>query len=225
VARQTPPDEARRSNGRRGTLNEKRWEEILRAAAEEFHENGYKAARLQDIGRRVGLLTGSLYYYIDSKEDLLFALVESAHRKGLEIVTEDRDSAQSDAPARLRAFIERHVALQFETTSDAVAVVGRDRSYLSPEHRKQVDGMRRELHRFVLGIIEQGIAEGSFRPDVDPVTVTSTVFATLNSTRDWLRDQDLATVTSWYVDLFLRGLGTAPAASTIRPAVAGAATP
>jgi AcrR family transcriptional regulator len=213
VARQTAPDEARRSSGRRGTLNEKRWEEILRAAAEEFHQNGFKAARLQDIGQRVGLLTGSLYYSIDSKEDLLFALVESAHRKGLEIITEEREAARADAPARLRAFIERHVALQFETTADAVAVVGRDRSYLSPEHRAQVDAMRRELQRFVVGIVEQGMTEGNFRADLDPATVASTLFATLNSTRDWLRNESHTEITRWYVDLFLGGLcrGTTPA--------------
>jgi AcrR family transcriptional regulator len=208
VARQTTPDDDRRSSGRRGTLNEQRWLEILDAAAEEFYENGYKAARLQDIGRRVGLLTGSLYYYIDSKEDLLFALVETAHRKGLAIITEDEASAGSDAPTRLRKFIERHASLQLESRADAVAVVERDRLHLSAEHQAQVDGMRRKLQRFVVGIVEQGITEGSFHTDADPNVVASTMFATLNSTSDWVRDhRQLPAVVDWYVQLFLAGLG------------------
>jgi AcrR family transcriptional regulator len=213
VARQSTPDDARRSNGRRGTLNEQRWLEILSAAALEFYENGYKAARLQDIGRRVGLLTGSLYYYIDSKEDLLFALVDAAHRKGLAIITEDEASAASDAPTRLRNFIERHARLQLDSRADAVAVVERDRLHLSPEHRRQVDAMRRRLHRFVAGIIEQGITEGAFDAGVDPNIAASTLFATLNSTSDWVRDRaQLPEVTDWYVRLFLSGLGASASA-------------
>ena len=83
---------------RQGTSHEARWDEILQAAAEEFYERGFRGARLQDIAARVGLLTGSLYYYIGSKEDLLFALVQSTHRLGLETSIEDADTAASDAP-------------------------------------------------------------------------------------------------------------------------------
>jgi AcrR family transcriptional regulator len=207
VARHSTSEDAQRSGGRRGTLNEQRWLEILSAAAEEFYENGYKAARLQDIGRRVGLLTGSLYYYIDSKEDLLFALVETAHRKGLALITEDEASAGSDAPTRLRDFIARHVRLQLESGADVVAVVERDRRHLSTEHRAQVDAMRRKLHRFVVGVLEQGIAEGYFDPTIDPSVVATTLFLTLNSTSDWMRDMSkLPEITDWYVHLFLNGL-------------------
>ena len=49
---------------REGTLNEKRWSEILRAAAEVFSEKGYEATTINDIASRVGLLKGSLYYYM-----------------------------------------------------------------------------------------------------------------------------------------------------------------
>jgi len=205
VARHAATDE-RRSSGRRGTLNEERWEEILRAAAEEFYENGYKAARLQDIGRRVGLLTGSLYYYIDSKEDLLFALVDTAHQKGLAITDEPGDSATGDAPTRLRAFIERSVALHLETRADSVTVVERDRVFLSTEHRRQVDDMRRTIHRFVVGIIEQGIADGDFDPSIDPRIAANTLFATLNATRDWVRESQLPHLSEWYLRLFLKGM-------------------
>ena len=69
---------AERSKDEAGIRNEERWDEILRAAGSEFNDRGYHASRLQDIAARVGLLSGSLYYYIDSKEDLLFSLAESS---------------------------------------------------------------------------------------------------------------------------------------------------
>jgi AcrR family transcriptional regulator len=220
VARQAAADGSIRSSSRRGTSNEQRWEEILAAAAEEFYENGYKAARLQDIAHRVGLLTGSLYYYIDSKEDLLFALVDSAHRKGLAI-TEEGDTADDDAPRRLRAFVERHVRLQLESRADSITVVERDRIHLSPEHRAQVDTMRRTLHRAVIDIIDQGIAEGSFDPSIDPAMAASTLFATLNSTREWARGRELSEIADWYSRLFVNGLAPAGTREPARPARAG----
>ena len=49
---------------------------IVDAAAKIFREKGYKEATLEDIADEVGILKGSLYYYIDKKEDLLYAVVE-----------------------------------------------------------------------------------------------------------------------------------------------------
>ena len=148
---------------RRGVLNQARWEQILQAAANEFYEKGFKAARLQDIANRVGLLTGSLYYYIESKENLLFALVDTAFREGLEATAEDAATRSGGAPLRLRTFIERQMSVLESTQSASVVVVERDRKYLSPEHRAQVDAMRCQLRNHVGGIIAEGIAQRRLR--------------------------------------------------------------
>ena len=48
----------------RGTLNDRRWQEVLDAAAALFEAKGYQATTLQDVASRVQLLAPSLYYYI-----------------------------------------------------------------------------------------------------------------------------------------------------------------
>jgi AcrR family transcriptional regulator len=48
-----------------------------------FYAKGYDAASLQDIADRLGMLKGSLYYYIQSKEDLLYDVIKAAHEEGL----------------------------------------------------------------------------------------------------------------------------------------------
>ena len=63
---------------------EERWAELLEAATEVFAEKGYDAASLQDIAERVGILKGSIYYYIDSKADLLAHLLQDVHTSGLQ---------------------------------------------------------------------------------------------------------------------------------------------
>ena len=81
------PDEERVQP--RGTRNEKRWAEVLDAAEQVFLERGYQAASLKEIATRVGMLKGSLYYYIDTKEDLLFEIVRRAHQSGLEFIARE----------------------------------------------------------------------------------------------------------------------------------------
>ena len=52
-----------------------RLEAVLRSAANIFFAKGFHATSIEDVARDVGMLKGSLYYYIKSKDDLLFQLL------------------------------------------------------------------------------------------------------------------------------------------------------
>src|SRR5438309_10599210 len=73
TSRSAPPTRGAR-NGRDST----REGEILTAAARIFREKGYHGTSVQDIAEAVGLLKGSLYHYIRSKEQLLARLFEGS---------------------------------------------------------------------------------------------------------------------------------------------------
>jgi TetR/AcrR family transcriptional regulator, cholesterol catabolism regulator len=66
---------------RKGTRDDKqtkpatRLEEVLQSAANIFFAKGFHATSIEDVARDVGMLKGSLYYYIKSKDDLLFQLL------------------------------------------------------------------------------------------------------------------------------------------------------
>jgi AcrR family transcriptional regulator len=194
--------------GRRGTLNVERWEAVLRAAGEEFYEKGFRGARLRDIAARVGLLTGSLYYYIDSKEDLLFAIVDSACRRGVASIIEDPATASSDAPTRLQAFVTRQMMLIESEPWASARVVAGDLPFLSPEHQTQVHSMRRQMNAFVRGIIDKGIAEGHFAAGTDPGVATNMVFDLVYTTgnREFARAERMISVGEWYARVLIRGL-------------------
>ncbi len=53
----------------------KREQEIIAAAAKVFKEKGYHAATTRDIAAEVGIQQATLYYYISSKEELLYLVV------------------------------------------------------------------------------------------------------------------------------------------------------
>lgn len=49
----------------------KRREQVLQAAIRVFHKKGYRSATIQDIAAEMKFTAAALYYYIDSKQDLL----------------------------------------------------------------------------------------------------------------------------------------------------------
>jgi len=55
-----------------------RHREILEVAAALFAEKGYAGTSVRDIGEKVGLLGGSLYHYIKSKESLFVCIHDMA---------------------------------------------------------------------------------------------------------------------------------------------------
>lgn len=59
-----------------------RLEEVLHSAANIFFAKGFHATSIEDVARDVGMLKGSLYYYIKSKEDLLFRLLMAGIEDG-----------------------------------------------------------------------------------------------------------------------------------------------
>jgi AcrR family transcriptional regulator len=190
----------------RGMLNGRRWQEVLDAATEVFEDKGYQAATLQDVASRLQMLAPSLYYYIRNKEDLLFAVMERAHRLGLQLIEEPPDLRAADAESRLAAFIRRWMG---GTYPPQVRVVERDVRFLSPERQAEVRTWRHRINHFVQDVVRQGIADQMFRADVSPSAVANTLFVVLNSVPTWYREgrrHTYSELADWYVDLFIGGL-------------------
>ena len=68
---------------------ETRKEEIVKIAAVLFKEKGYSAVTMRDIAKAVGIKAASLYNHINSKQDILKAIIISLAEeftRGMEIV-------------------------------------------------------------------------------------------------------------------------------------------
>src|SRR6266496_3647760 len=78
--------------------------EVLDAAVRVFHAKGYDATSIQDIADEVGILKGSIYYYITSKEDVLFEILDEVHRAAFNAVVEAIE-IDGDALQKLHAFV------------------------------------------------------------------------------------------------------------------------
>ena len=76
--------------------SKRRQHEVVAAAVKMFYESGYSETSVEDIANELGILKGSLYYYITSKEDLLYAIVREVHTEVEELLA----SSMSDASHR-----------------------------------------------------------------------------------------------------------------------------
>src|SRR5579871_5483796 len=93
VPRKVNTDKRSSVEARRASRFQKREAEVVSAAADIFYERGYASATVQDVADALGLLKGSLYYYIESKEDLLYRLMGEIH-DGVDVLLDEISAAE-----------------------------------------------------------------------------------------------------------------------------------
>ncbi|WP_181781604.1 TetR/AcrR family transcriptional regulator [Pseudonocardia pini] len=189
-------------------LEPSRWERILEAAAELFRTQGYAATSMTEVAEAAGLLKGSLYHYIRTKEDLLAAIVEEAHR-GTAVLGEETLASQAPAAEKLRLVVERHLR-GTEKNLTKVQVLFREFSTLPRERFAGVIERRDTYERAIRELVRQGQAEGTFAAHLDPRLTAAAVLATLNSVQAWFRPDgpmSMTEIIDGFTDLLLRSVG------------------
>ena len=162
-----------------------RREDVIEAAVRVFHKKGYASASIQDVADRVGVLKGSLYHYIDSKEDLLARLFEDSAGHFTEML--DEASGLDERPVeRLRSFA-RSCSLWYLQNIERVAIYASEWGHLTGNRRKDVMAIREDYERRLAGLIEGVKEAGEAAPDLDVNFATYFIFGALNGLPDWYR--------------------------------------
>ncbi|PNU06590.1 TetR/AcrR family transcriptional regulator [Novosphingobium guangzhouense] len=161
--------------------NPTREDEVLAAAAALFAERGYAATSIRDIGERVGLLGGSLYHYIKSK-DALFVRLHDAALQG----AEDRIRAAIegvDNPARRLAMACRVLlAIQLDPESLTMPLMNDLRAV--PEGVRAQLIQRRDAFERLFSQLVDALPP---HPGRDPAIYRILLLTTLNSAGAWYR--------------------------------------
>jgi AcrR family transcriptional regulator len=170
--------------GRRS--RKKRDEEVLGAAAKVFSERGYADASVQDVADELGILKGSLYHYIRTKEDLLFWLLEDVHRD-IEEILDDVSETEGLGPLELiELYIRRHVIYNLENL-ERISIYYHDLDRLSEVRHKRISDRRAAHTRFITNLIAEAQAQGLANPDLDAKLLANCVFATIIWNYRWYK--------------------------------------
>lgn len=196
-------DRPRAERGQRGTSPV---DDIVRAATDLFSRKGFHGTTTQELADAVGLVKGTLYYYIGSKEKLLFRIHQEVTEDGIRrwrAVT-----AQAlPAPETLRLMMVEHCRVM-DHYRDAVAIFSEEMKHLSPALRRRLVARRDAYHGLLESTIQRGVADNVFRTP-SPRLSTLTILGMLNGMYRWYRpggrlqpDQ----VGAMFADLVLGGL-------------------
>ena len=129
-------------------------QEILRTAARLFQQRGYDATSMNDVAAALKLSKGGLYHHFQSKDEILFEIMNHA----MEITQErvlDPVRVIDDPDERLRALIRLHIEVVLSPRDREITVMLHENHPLPPALRKRINTRKKEYIHFVEGLIAE----------------------------------------------------------------------
>ena len=176
---------ASRPRGSRGASQNSTLERLLDAAAALFSRKGYAATSTREIAALLGIQKASLYYHIESKEDLLYAICKSS----LEQIRSDVETALDnvrDPLERTRTLVSAHVeSLLRDQAKHSTALA--EMHALSEERLAQVMSLRDGYEDLVRSVLRDAQRAAALRDDIDVKYLCLCLLGMINRVEAWFR--------------------------------------
>ncbi len=190
-------------------VSEARKNQIIEAATRVFTERGFDEARMDDIVDQSGLSKGTLYWYFDSKEAIIIAILdrifdwETAQLRNIL-------ASEESAAMKLEVFIDASIE-DIEKMKPLMPIFYEFWS-LSARHKTVKQAIKRYYEQYlemIKPIIQEGIEQGEFRA-VDVVQTALAIGAQFEGTvLMWFYFPDTVNFEIQFktnLDLLLRGM-------------------
>lgn len=178
---------------------------ILNAACALFARQGYMRASIADLADACHISRGALYHYFDSKEAILFAIVD-AHVRRMIADVEAAMASQSAMLDRFRAAIRAIVELNARSTNEQRVILN-ELSFLSEAEQAAIKALERQIVDTISDLLIRLDTEGKIVKRSKRV-YTMMLLGMLNFSHTWydprgdIAPQEFADMV---VDLFLYG--------------------
>lgn len=142
-----------------------RMEEILTCAANLFYKKGYHVTTIEDLANEVGMLKGSLYYYIKSKEDLLYQLLLDVIVAG-QLRVSEKIRGIEDPIEQLTVGLEEHIEYIIENQV-RVGLFLHEFDVFAGRRRGRIEEEMTKYQKLFVDIVLNGQKQKKFG-DLDP---------------------------------------------------------
>ncbi len=190
---------------------DRRLGQLLRHATEVFCDKGYEGASMRDLSRASGMSLAGLYYYFESKEELLYLIQKHTFTTIMERLRE-RLAGVSDPAQRLRVFIQNHLEY-FLAHQAAMKVLSHEDEVLKNGYGSEVRALKREYYRLCLGLMgdlkRAAGVESAQRNGVESRIAVLSLFGMMNWIYTWYNprlDGDAQLLARQMGDIFLHGV-------------------
>lgn len=170
--------------GRPSRVNERRGQ-ILEKAAHLFCVKGYDSTSMSDIADEVGITKAGLYYFVESKEHLLYLITDY----GLDLLDETvvKPLKSVDEPkALLHELIKLHTHMVVNRPRE-VTIILHERTALTGVYREKILQRKKEYIEYVKSLLIRLQQRGEARRDLDPTAATFFLLGSLNWIYQWYK--------------------------------------
>lgn len=185
----------------------KRRREIVEAAARLFRKNGYASTSFNDLAEELGTDRATIYYYVASKKELLLDAVRDAVENVAKGAVAIRKS--SDPPPKKLHDVIVALLTSYAQTYPNQYVYIQEGMAVNKAQDTHLFKLGKLYERCVVAIIEEGMADGSFRPGGDPNVIMYGILGALNWTHRWMNPLGRLSpveVAECFSGMFLQGL-------------------
>lgn len=159
-------------------------QELYDIAGKLFSKKGYHGTTIREIAEARGILSGSLYTHISSKEDLLFHIVDdgaAAFLSALEPIVKGQD----DPVTKLRNGLAAHIRV-VTTQMDAAKVFLHDWTALGDARKAEIQEKRDKYEALWSDLLAEGYAKGVFQGG-DPKYLRILILSVGNWVYEWYK--------------------------------------
>jgi TetR/AcrR family transcriptional regulator, cholesterol catabolism regulator len=185
---------------------EAKLEHILRLSARMFAKKGFEGATLRSISRSTGISLSGLYYYFDSKQNLLY-LIQNNTFTFILMRLQSRLAGATEPTARLRILVGNHIEY-FLSHPNEMKVLSHEEAALEEPFHDEVDAIKRKYYGLARKIFDELAATG-LAPGLHPRVAVLSLFGMMNWVYQWHKpevDPGAEELTDAIVRIFLYGV-------------------
>ena len=190
------------------TRFDRRLSKILGHAVNVFYEKGYAGASMRDLSRASGMSLAGMYYYFESKENLLY-LIQKHTFTTIATRLRERLDGISHPEERIRAFILNHIEY-FLANQKAMKVLSHEDDVLKNGPGTEILALKRSYYRTCIDLMDALRREK--RLEFNSRVAVLSLFGMMNWIYTWYNprvDVDFKALAQEMGDIFLRGAGAA----------------
>jgi TetR/AcrR family transcriptional regulator, cholesterol catabolism regulator len=163
-------------------------QEILRTAARLFQQRGYDATSMNDVAAALKLSKGGLYHHFQSKDEILFEIMNHAME-----ITQERVlnpvRGIADPEERLRALIRLHIEVVLSPRDREITVMLHENHPLPPTLRKRINARKKDYVHFLENLIAEAQQSHHARGKVSPRAAAFALLGMINWIYQWYKPE------------------------------------
>jgi len=198
------------SGPRLTTRFDRRLAKILVHATNVFYEKGYAAASMRDLARVSGVSLSGLYYYFNSKEELLY-LIQKDTFATIVVRLQERLHNIDDPAERIRSLILNHLEY-FLANQKAMKVLSHEDDVLKNGFGSEIAAIKREYYRICMELLDNYKRTRGL--EFSSRTAVLSLFGMMNWIYTWYNprvDANAKELAREMGDIFLQGIGASAA--------------